>query len=130
MTVNSFTALSLEPPLVLVAIEKQTRTHGIMQKAGSYAVSILDESQKAISERFAGRDTEQSNRFLDLETKTFETGSPILSGALAFFDCRVRAEHDTGTHTLFIGEVILAGQSSNESSAPLIYYNRDYRSLV
>jgi flavin reductase (DIM6/NTAB) family NADH-FMN oxidoreductase RutF len=132
MTVNSFTSLSLDPPLVMVSLEKKTRTHDMVQASGSYAVSVLAQSQQQISERFAGRDTEQSNRFKDLETITLETGCPILSGALGFFDCRVVAEHDAGTHTVSIGEVLVAGfpAPNPESTPPLLYFNRDYRHLA
>ena len=130
MTVNSFTSLSLDPPLVSVSLEKVTRTYGLVASSGVFAVTILSEDQGPLSDRFAGRDSEQSNRFEGLETLTLETGSPILSHGLAFFDCRVLARHDAGTHTVFISEVLACGQFSDaDGRRPLAYFNRGYRRL-
>lgn len=129
MTVNSFTSISLDPPLVMVSLEKITRTHGFVQAAGAFAVTILSTDQRAISDRFAGRETESDDRFEGVEFFTLETGSPILSGGLAFFDCRIKSGHSAGTHTLFIGEVIAAGSPTDGALAPLVYFNRDYRRL-
>jgi flavin reductase (DIM6/NTAB) family NADH-FMN oxidoreductase RutF len=128
MTANSFTSLSLEPPLVLVSLEKRTRTHDLVQQAGAYAVSVLAQDQQSISDRFAGRDSENSQRFADLDTFELQTGSPILSAALAYFDCEVDSTHDAGTHTLFVGRVVALGQQ--EGQPPLVYFNRDYRKLT
>lgn len=127
MTANSFTSLSLEPPLVLVSLEKVTRTHDLVQQAGAYAVSVLNQDQRPISDRFAGRDSENSRRFADLDTFELQTGSPILSAALAYFDCEVDSTHDAGTHTLFVGRVVALGQQGG--LPPLVYFNRDYREL-
>lgn len=130
MTVNSFTSLSLEPALVMVSLEKVTRTHGLVQSAGAFGVSILAQEQRELSDRFAGRESELSDRFDGVEHFALEGGSPLLSRALAFFDCRVAATHDAGTHTLFIGEVLAAGSPpENEKLEPLVYFNRDYRRL-
>jgi flavin reductase (DIM6/NTAB) family NADH-FMN oxidoreductase RutF len=131
MTVNSFTSLSLDPPLVLVSLEKITRTHGLVQSAGVFGVSILGDDQRELSDRFAGRDSENSNRFKNVETFALETGSPLLSSAIAFFDCRVATTHDAGTHTIFISEVLAAGVPSEaEARKPLVYFNRAYRELT
>jgi len=128
--VNSFTSLSLEPALVMVSLEKVTRTHGLVQSAGAFGVSILAQQQRELSDRFAGRESEISDRFDNVDHFTLEGGGPLLSRALAFFDCRVAATHDAGTHTLFIGEVLAAGSPpENEKLEPLVYFNRDYRRL-
>ncbi len=130
MTVNSFTSLSLDPPLISVSLEKITRTHHLVSAAGEFSVSILSQSQRDLSDRFAGRENEQTDRFEGLETVNIETGSPILTQGLAFFDCRVSASHDAGTHTLFIGEVLAAGLLSDDGKGePLVYFNRGYRQL-
>jgi flavin reductase (DIM6/NTAB) family NADH-FMN oxidoreductase RutF len=130
MTVNSFTSLSLEPPLVMISLEKVTRTHGLVASAGAFGVSILSQEQRALSDRFAGRESEKSDRFDGVDTFTMETGSPILSQALAFFDCRVSATYDAGTHTLFVGEVLAAGLPGENTKQPLVYFNRNYRRLT
>jgi flavin reductase (DIM6/NTAB) family NADH-FMN oxidoreductase RutF len=128
MTVNSFTSVSLEPPLVMVSLERGTRTHALVSRSGAFAVSVLPQALEAISNRFAGRETEESDRFAGVETFTQETGSPILEDAIAYFDCLVNSAHSAGTHTLFIGEVVVTGLT--EDQAPLLYYNRAYRRLA
>jgi flavin reductase (DIM6/NTAB) family NADH-FMN oxidoreductase RutF len=130
MTVSSFTSLSLEPPLVMVSLQKATRTHDLVIGSEAFAVTILDQTQQAVSDRFAGMDTEDDDRFVGIETHTLETGSPLLHHGLAFFDCRLVAQHDAGTHTVMIGEVVAAQFSHHDDqNAPLIYFNRDYRKL-
>lgn len=130
MTVNTFTSLSVATPLVSISLEKITRTHQLVSAAGAFAVTILNEDQGELSDRFAGRDTEHSNRFENLDTFTLDTGSPILSLGLAYFDCRVVSQHDAGTHTVFISEVLACGNfGASESGSPLVYFNRGYRKL-
>lgn len=129
MTVNSFTSLSLDPPLVSVSLEKITRTHQLVEEKRSFSVTILSQTQQELSDRFAGRESEHSNRFEGLETFDLETGNPVLSEGLAFFDCRVTASHDAGTHTVFIGEVLVCGQFA-EDGEPLVYFNRGYRKIT
>jgi flavin reductase (DIM6/NTAB) family NADH-FMN oxidoreductase RutF len=130
MTANSFTSLSLEPPLVLISLEKITRTHGLVKEAGVFGVSILAADQQELSNRFAGRETELSNRFENVSTFSLETGSPLLSDAIAFFDCRVSVTHDAGTHTIFISDVLAAGVNpGGDQRKPLVYFNRNYRDI-
>lgn len=129
MTVNSFTSISLEPPLVMVSLEKVTRTHSMVKTSGAFAVTILESAQRELSDRFAGRDTDQDNRFDGVDSFSLETGSPILSEGLAFFDCRIKSAHAAGTHTLFIGEVLVAGSPAENQPPPLVYFNRGYRRL-
>jgi len=130
MTVNSFTSLALSPPLVMVSLEKGTRTHGLVQQERAFAVTILASDQREISDRFAGRESEQSDRFARLESFTLTSGCPLLVGGLAFFDCRVAATYSAGTHTIFIGEVLAAESNPDAKSLkPLLYYDQDYRQM-
>jgi len=128
MTVSSFTSVSLEPPTVLISLEKTTRTHELVQESGTFGVTILGRGQAEISDRFAGRQTEHQDRFLGLDTYTLESGVPLLTDGLASFDCRVVSEYEVGSHTIFIGDV-LASQIKMDESQPLIYFNRNYRML-
>jgi len=128
MTVSSFTSVSLEPPTVLISLEKTTRTHELVQDSGFFGVTILGHGQAEISDRFAGRQTEDQDRFLGLDTFTLETGVPLLADGLASFDCRVVSAYEVGSHTIFIGDV-LASQIKMDESQPLIYFNRNYRIL-
>jgi len=130
MTVNSFTSLSLVPPLISISLEKVTRTYELVAASGVFGVTILSQEQRALSDRFAGRESEKSNRFDGVETITLDTGSPVLSEGLAFFDCRVLSRHDAGTHTVFISEVLACGQFLDaDGRQPLAYFNRAYRKL-
>jgi flavin reductase (DIM6/NTAB) family NADH-FMN oxidoreductase RutF len=106
-----------------------TRTHQLVKDAGKFSVSVLSEEQQNISDRFAGRETDDGDRFADLETWSLVGGSPILKDALAYFDCEVTASHDAGTHTVFIGKVLACGQQGDGHKAPLVYYNRSYRKI-
>ena len=128
MTVNSFTSVSLEPPLVLVCLEKTVRTHALVERSRAFAVSILGEGQVAVSDRFAGRNTETKNRFEGLRTHTAVTGAPILSENMGYLDCVVVAAHAAGTHTIFVAEVVAA--KVQNSGGPLVYFNQGYRRLV
>jgi flavin reductase (DIM6/NTAB) family NADH-FMN oxidoreductase RutF len=128
MTVSSFTSVSLEPPTVLVCLNKDAYAHDLVKRSGVFAISMLGVGQDWLSNRFAGLDPNVTDRFEGLELITGETGSPLLPGAIAWLDCRVKSTHDTSTHTVFFGEVVFAG--NDPERAPLVYYNRGYHALV
>lgn len=128
MTVNSFASVSLEPPLVLVCVEQRVRTHGLIERTRIFSLSILREGQQALSNRFAGRETEQGQRYDGLETFTAVTGAPILADHLGYLDCAVIAAHPAGNHTIFVAEVVAA--QAPPAGQPLLYFDRDYRSLA
>ena len=106
MTVSSFTSVSLEPPLVIISLHTDSRTHRLVSASGAFAVNILAASQQALSERFAGRGLPEEDRFAGVETATLVTGSPILTGALASLDCRIQQVIPVGMNTLFLAEVV------------------------
>jgi flavin reductase (DIM6/NTAB) family NADH-FMN oxidoreductase RutF len=128
MTVNSFTSVSLTPPLILVSLEHTTRTHALVQQAGFFALSILGHQQAAVSDHFAGRHTEDTPRLAGFATRAAVTGAPILTEAVAYVDCVVQAAHPEGTHTLYIAEVVAAQVMT--STSPLIYFDRGYHTLT
>ena len=113
MTVSSFTSISITPPQVLISVAHNTRTHDLIVNSHHFGVNILDSSQMELSDRFAGR--------------KLASGTPLLKQGLAQFDCRVLTTVDSGTNTLFIGEV-LAVQSVDQGD-PLIYFNRGYQKI-
>ena len=128
MTVSSFTSLSLEPPLVLISLENNARTHRMVIESGAFAVSILDAAQEDLADRFAGRIPDGEDRFAGLAYETAQTGSPLPQGALAFLDCEVVSAQPAGTHTVFIGQVVAS--VVRPGGQPLLYYNRNYRRLA
>jgi flavin reductase (DIM6/NTAB) family NADH-FMN oxidoreductase RutF len=127
MTVNSFTSISLEPPVVSITLANSTRTYQLVCMSGIAAITILNEDQAEISDRFAGRIAEDGDRFAGLETFGLVTGAPLLVGGLSFLDCRVRAQHPLEMSTLFLLDVIAAQPS--ERNRPLVYFNRGYHLL-
>ena len=128
MTVNSFTSISLEPPLVSVALKKLTHTHDLVEKSGEFSVTILSAAQKELSDRFAGKHPEIKDRFEGVSTETLMINAPLLKGGIAFFNCRVVNSIPVGENTLFVAEVIAAqGEGMGE---PLVYHNRVYWRLV
>jgi 3-hydroxy-9,10-secoandrosta-1,3,5(10)-triene-9,17-dione monooxygenase reductase component len=127
MTVSSFTSVSLSPPLILVSLETASATCKFVAKTQSFAVAILAENQRALSDRFAGREPELEDRFTGLDLHISPSGHPIPSGALAFIDCNVVDQLKAGTHTVFIAEV-LRGDVLLQNE-PLLYFDRAYRKL-
>ncbi len=127
MTVNSFTSVSLAPPVVSVTLANDTRTCKMLLASGILGITILNEDQAELSERFAGHIPEEGNRFLGLEPFVLTTGAPFLAGGSAFLDCRVRMVHPLDTSTLFLLDVI-AAQSSSQYR-PLVYFNRGYQKM-
>jgi flavin reductase (DIM6/NTAB) family NADH-FMN oxidoreductase RutF len=130
MTVNSFGSISLDPPLVTVTMNQDTRTAYIVQQSSVFAVTVLSAAQQVFAERFAGRVDPEIDRMAGLETFTLETGSPLIVGGMAFVDCRVVHQYPMRFSTLFIGEVLAAQVAPPvEGMAPLVYFNRTFSSL-
>ena len=127
MTVSSFASISLDPPLLMVALQKTTRTSRLISRARAFGVTILSAGQKEISERFAGRSDDSNDRMEGIETETLITGAPLIKGGVAYFDCRLRQAIDAGTSILFIGEVAAVKQFEGQ---PLVYHNRQYARIA
>lgn len=128
MTVSSFTSLSLTPAQVLISLAQNTRTHELVARSHFFGISILANHQQEVSDRFAGRIADEYNRMDGLEIFTLSSGAPMITGGLAHLDCRVVTTLGSGTHTIFIGEVLAAKHASGGD--PLVYFNRAYKTLV
>src|ERR1041384_18301 len=89
MTVNSFTSISLDPPLVSVALRQLTHTHDLVVKSGMFSVTILTAAQKELSDRFAGKMPDIVNRFEGVQTETISLDAPVFKDGMAYFDCQV-----------------------------------------
>ncbi len=128
MTVNSFTSISLDPPLVSVALKKLTHTHDLVEKSGEFAVTILSSQQKETSDIFAGKHPEIQNRFEHTATETLAIPAPLIKNGVAYFNCRVLNSISVGENTLYVAEVIAArGEGAGD---PLVYHNRTYWQLA
>ncbi len=121
-TANAVASVSLEPPMVLVCVSRQARSHPMIAQAAKFCVNILALEQKDWAVRFAARD--RDDPFGDLAHHAGITGSPVIDDALAYLDCELAEEHTAGTHTIFLGNVVAAGY---RDGAPLGYFNAGYR---
>lgn len=123
MTVNSFTSVSLEPPLVLVCIDRKTRIIEHFAQSDFFAINILRDNQQELSMRFA---RPVDNRFDAVEWYAGESGMPLIAGSLAMIECAVERRIDAGDHVILIGEVIGAVRHEGR---PLLYYGSSYRRI-
>jgi flavin reductase (DIM6/NTAB) family NADH-FMN oxidoreductase RutF len=123
MTAASFCSVSLNPPLIAVAVDRRAHMHAFMQQSTSFGVSVLTRDQEPLSDHFAGRVREViSLSFLNVE------GIPLIEGALVHLCCSVEQRFETGDHTMYIGRVEYL--SFKEDDEPLIFYASRYRSLA
>lgn len=128
LTASAFTSVSVAPPMVLVVIDKRGRSNARIARAGVFCVNILGAGQDDLSDRFAGRIKGLEDRFAGVQTRSAETGSPVVEGALAFLDCRVLQAHDAGDHTIFVGLVVACDELAEGS--PLLYHDRRYADVA
>ena len=126
ITVNALSSVSLDPPLVMVALDRRRFLTPIVRAAGRYAVNILSEDQQGLSDCFAGAPVEPGRLdFCGAAWHAGTTGLPLIDGAIATLECTVVETFSAGDHDLFIGEVdVLAGAA--EDTMPLLYYRRRY----
>jgi flavin reductase (DIM6/NTAB) family NADH-FMN oxidoreductase RutF len=128
MTANSFTSVSLDPPLVLVSVDRVRRTHELLDVGDRFAVSVLAQEHRHWSDRYAGRQGESIQRkFGDVPHRLTDDGVPVLEGALASFVCRVVSIHPAGDHSLFVGHVEHLDYTPGQP--PLLFYCGGYRAV-
>ncbi len=127
ITASSLASVSLNPPRILVCVNKRLYTHGAIEAGGVFAVNILEKNQVEWGMRFAGLVPEMEDRFAGIETKRAVTGSPILPDVLGWLDCTVVHAYDGGDHTIYVGQVEACGAA--EEGPPLLYFNRRWRQL-
>jgi flavin reductase (DIM6/NTAB) family NADH-FMN oxidoreductase RutF len=123
ITVSAFSSVSLQPPLVLVCIEKNTGSHYAFVESRRFVVNILSESQQHISLQFASH---IPNKFAGIEFYQGIDGIPVLAGALANLECRLTSSYEAGDHTIFVGEI---ENSVVRQGKPLVYFQGNYRKL-
>jgi 3-hydroxy-9,10-secoandrosta-1,3,5(10)-triene-9,17-dione monooxygenase reductase component len=125
MTCQSFSSVSLSPPLVLFCPARTSRAWPLIQRAGSFCVNLLADGQHELSDVMA---TKGVDKFADIGWEpTPRTGSPLLKGVLGFVDCTIHAVHEAGDHYVVLGRVQEL-ESYDEVTDPLLYYEGRYRS--
>lgn len=127
MTVSAFCSVSLDPSLVMVSIAQSLYTNECIHASRTFAVHILGIGQLEWGQRFAGLIPDVADRFVGIELRRGRSGNPLLPGCLAVLDCELRAAHDAGDHTLFVGEVMAL--HIGEDQPPLLYYGRRWSTL-
>jgi 3-hydroxy-9,10-secoandrosta-1,3,5(10)-triene-9,17-dione monooxygenase reductase component len=126
ITVNALSSVSLQPPLVMVALDRRRFLTPIVRTAGRYAVCILSEDQQALSDCFAGAAVEPGrDAFCGAAWHAGSTGLPLIDGAIATLECTVVETFSAGDHDLFIGRVD-ALANEHHHPMPLLYYRRRY----
>jgi flavin reductase (DIM6/NTAB) family NADH-FMN oxidoreductase RutF len=124
LTVNSFTSVSLDPPLLLVCLAKNALSAASLTEASHFAVNVLQTGQQPASIRFSTRD---EDRFGTTAWACGEAGAPILKDSLGVFECERHAVHDGGDHHILVGRVVKA--SFDAALDPLLYFRGRYRRL-
>ena len=128
MTANAFASVSLDPLLVLVCVDHNTRTHAHLHARKRFGINVLREDQRTISEYYARPDRTHEHAETETGARFDRTvhGTPMLHGALAYLECRLHSAQEAGDHTVFIAEVedvvVRAGE-------PLLFFRGKYRGV-
>ena len=125
ITVNSFTSVSLEPPLVLWCLDKKSDRYKVFTKAKGYTISVLGTEHQSVSSRLA---RQGEHRLDGLELIATKLGPPALADALAVFECASEAAHDAGDHAILVGRVVRFHR--HEAGAPLVFFKGKYGALA
>ena len=120
ITVSAFSSVSLDPPLVLICIDKKASLHDHLKEGRHFAVNILADDQEIISRRFASK---EADRFEGLGHREGGTGAPLINGALATIECRIVHAYPGGDHTIIVGEVLA---TEVIEGGPLAYFRGGY----
>ncbi len=128
MTANAFTSVSLDPLLVLVCVDHRARTHSHLHARKRFGVNVLAENQRAVSEYYAdpNPDHQHAEREAGARFDRTQHGTPVLHGALAYFECRLHTAQEAGDHTIFIAEVEDVVVRTGD---PLLYFRGEYRKI-
>jgi flavin reductase (DIM6/NTAB) family NADH-FMN oxidoreductase RutF len=121
LAANSFSSVSLDPPLVLFCAAKSSSTWPRMEPHGKFTVNILNEHQEDVCRVFA---TKGADRFSRIGYRVSANGSPVLHDSLAYIDCTTETVHDAGDHVIVVGRVQELGVLSN--AGPLLFYRGGY----
>lgn len=129
MTANSFTSVSLEPPMILVCVLRDASMHETIMEQQGFAVSVLSNRQERVARYFADRNRPRGQGEFDAveHIRGARTGAPVLPDALAWFECSLAAVYEGGDHSIFLGEIVTVGRGPDEDA--LLFYAGAYRRL-
>lgn len=123
LTANAFMSLSLDPPLVVISVDKTAQCYFCFAESKVFNVNVLSEEQEEISRRFA---TKGVDKFAGLKWRPADNGAALIDGAMAHIECKVVRSHDGGDHTILIGEITRTGASGGR---PLLFFQGRYERL-
>ncbi|MBX7170326.1 MAG: flavin reductase family protein [Pyrinomonadaceae bacterium] len=123
LTVSAFCSVSMNPPLILICIQKTTGSHHAFEQAKCFVVNILEESQQDVSNHFASH---LDDKFTGQNYHLSEHGLPILDNCLVNLECNLKNSYDGGDHTIFVGEIENAKFSDGK---PLTYFHGKYHKI-
>lgn len=123
LTANAFTSLSLNPPLILICVDKTAQCYSCFVASNVFTVNFLSENQEEISRRFA---TKGVDKFAGLKWQQGTNGAAILDGVIGYLECKIVQSYEGGDHTIVVGEVLNAAASGNR---PLLFYQGKYQRL-
>jgi len=124
ITVSAFCSVSLDPPLVLICIEKTTGSHHAFEESGRFTVNILSSNEAGVSEHFASL---LEDKFANIDFAVDEHGVPILNGSICALQCSLFKSLDGGDHSIFLGQV---EHVIVRDAEPLIYFKGGYRTVT
>ncbi len=123
LTANAFSSLSLNPPLVLICIDKTVDCYPCFEQSKVFVVNVLSEDQEHLSRRFATKGIE---KFDGVAYHMGECGVPLLDGAMSYIECKVVNAYEGGDHTIYIGEILKASAAGDR---PLLFFKGKYYHL-
>ncbi|HEU4343559.1 MAG TPA: flavin reductase family protein [Candidatus Binatia bacterium] len=123
LTANAFTSLSLNPPLVLICVDKAAQCYSCFAASNVFTVNFLREDQEEISRRFA---TKGVDKFAGLKWHEGANGAAVLEGAIGYLECKIVQSYEGGDHTIIVGEVVNAAASGDR---PLLFFQGKYQRL-
>ncbi|MEZ5656851.1 MAG: flavin reductase family protein [Sphingobium sp.] len=120
LTVTTAVSLCLEPPMVLVCVNRNAEAHDVILESGTFSWNVLSVDQIELAKRFAAMDgSKGASRFALMEWGRMSTGCPVLLQSVCSFDCKVQGTLEAGAHTIVTGAVV--AQDYNKGKSPLIY---------
>jgi flavin reductase (DIM6/NTAB) family NADH-FMN oxidoreductase RutF len=123
LTANAFMSLSLNPPLILISVDKGAQCYSCFEPQTGFTVNFLGEDHEEISKRFA---TKGIDKFAGLKWQEGCNGAAIIDGVIGYIECRITQCHDGGDHTIVVGEVVNASATGER---PLLFFKGKYQRL-
>jgi flavin reductase (DIM6/NTAB) family NADH-FMN oxidoreductase RutF len=124
ITVNAFASVSLEPPSLLICVNREARSYLFISSSRIFCVNILAGEQREVAEHFSGKVRER--QFAEIHYDVDVTGAPVLRGSIAHFDCELADEYHVGSHSILVGRVV---SCDARAGTPLGYFNGGFHNF-